>query len=152
MRGRIAGSVKLIIQRTTMSIMRIEGRKLRIASLLSSLNICWGFVASIQAPFLPIEARSKGATASQFGPIFGIIHLALFITSPIVGNLVTKFGLGNIFKTGLVLTCVSTLVFGFLTYINNTVMFLVGAYVLRIVEGVGGAALWTSMLSLLLAM
>ena len=132
--------------------MRIEKRKVLIVSLLSSLNICWGFVASIQAPFLPIEARTKGATPSQFGPIFGIIHLALFITSPLVGALVSKFGLGIVFKTGLGLTCVSTLMFGFLTYINHTTMFLISAYVLRIVEGVGGASLWTSMLSLLLAM
>ena len=59
--------------------------------LLSVLNIGWGFVASIQAPFFPIEAGQKGATAAEFGPIFGIIHLALFCTSPFVGKIIIRY-------------------------------------------------------------
>ena len=43
-----------------------------------------------QAPFLPLEARRKGATAAEFGPIFGIIHLALALTSPLVPWLVSR--------------------------------------------------------------
>ena len=61
-----------------------------VVCALGCLNICWGFVSSIQAPFFPVEAQKKGASASQFGPIFGIIHLALFLISPLVGKLVTK--------------------------------------------------------------
>ena len=38
-----------------------------------------GLCASLQATFYPIEAESKGATAAQFGAVFGIIHLSLFI-------------------------------------------------------------------------
>ena len=34
---------------------------------------------TLQATFYPIEARRKGATATQFGAVFGIIHLSLFI-------------------------------------------------------------------------
>ena len=43
--------------------------------LQASIGLC----ASLQATFYPIEAEVKGATASQFGAVFGIIHLALFI-------------------------------------------------------------------------
>ena len=118
--------------------------------VLSLLNICWGFIASIQAPFLPIEARQKGATASQFGPIFGIVHLAMFLVSPMMGRAVTKLGLGMVFRLGLVMTAVAGLLFGFLTFINDTALFLSAAYFLRILEGLGGAALWTAMVSLLL--
>ena len=32
--------------------------KLAVASL-ALLNVCWGFVGSMQAPFFPIEAESK---------------------------------------------------------------------------------------------
>ena len=59
--------------------------------LLSVLNIGWGFVASIQAPFFPDEAQEKGASAAEFGPIFGIIHLALFCTSPFVGKIIIRY-------------------------------------------------------------
>ena len=118
---------------------------------LSILNICWGLVASIQAPFFPIEASIKGATATQFGGVFGIIHLAIFFTSPIMGKLVAKLGLGNIFKFGIFLSSLCALAFGFLTYVDNTLIFLLLAYLLRLLEGIGGAALWTLMLALLLA-
>ena len=43
------------------------------------LQFSVGLCASLQATFYPIEARKKGATATQFGAVFGIIHLSLFI-------------------------------------------------------------------------
>ena len=43
------------------------------------LQFSVGLCASLQATFYPIEARRKGATATQFGAVFGIIHLSLFI-------------------------------------------------------------------------
>ena len=43
------------------------------------LQFSVGLCASLQATFYPIEAGKKGATASQFGAVFGIIHLSLFI-------------------------------------------------------------------------
>ena len=43
------------------------------------LQFSVGLCSSLQATFYPIEAASKGATASQFGAVFGIIHFSLFI-------------------------------------------------------------------------
>ena len=43
------------------------------------LQFSVGLCASLQATFYPIEATLKGATASQFGAVFGIIHLSLFM-------------------------------------------------------------------------
>ena len=68
-----------------------------------------------------------------------------------MGKLVSKLGLGNIFKFGIFLSSLCALGFGFLTYVDDTLMFLLLAYLLRLLEGIGGAALWTSMLALLLA-
>ena len=48
------------------------------------LQFSVGLCSSLQATFYPIEASSKGATASQFGAVFGIIHLSLFM----FGNLI----------------------------------------------------------------
>ena len=49
-------------------------------ALQSSVGLC----ASLQATFYPIEAELKGATAAEFGAVFGIIHLSLFIFGKIV--------------------------------------------------------------------
>ena len=105
----------------------------------------------MQAPFFPIEAERKGATPSQFSPIFGFIHLATVVTSPFMAKVITRVGLGNVFKLSLGLIFVAAISFGCLTYVDNLVLFLTLAYFLRILAGVGGAALWTAMLSLLLA-
>ena len=45
----------------------------------------------------------------------------------------------------------AALTFGFLTFIDDKSSFLVLAYILRVLEGVAGAILWTAMLSLLIA-
>ena len=118
---------------------------------LGLLNICWGIVGSMQAPFFPIEAERKGATPSQFSPIFGFIHLATAVTSPFMAKVITRVGLGNVFKLSLGLIFVAAISFGCLTYVDDLILFLTLAYFLRILAGVGGAALWTAMLSLLLA-
>jgi MFS family permease len=122
-----------------------------IVTSLGALSFFTGVIESIQAPFFPIEGALKGATATQCGGVFGIIHLAIFLTSPFTGKIVAKVGVGNLFRFGLLLTCVCALSFGFLTFIEKTVPFLVLAYIIRVLEGVGGAALWNSMLTLLLA-
>ena len=60
---------------------------------LSLVFTCWGLTDSIQAPFYPIEAASKSATAAQYGPVFGIIHLAIFISSPVFGHYLPRLSL-----------------------------------------------------------
>ena len=126
-------------------------KKVVLVMSLSGLNVCWGLMCAMQAPFIPKKAASKGATATQFGGVFGIIHLAIFITSPLMGTMVSKLGLTNIFKSGLFLSSSCSLMFGFLTYVTNTSLFLVMAYTLRFLGGAGGAMIWTSLLALLLA-
>ena len=129
----------------------LSSRSVVMVSSLACLNVLWGFMASIMAPFLPLEAQSKGAAASEFGPIFGIIHLALFVISPLMGKVINRVGLGNVFNMGLLLISISSLCFGLLTFVKSSSLFLALAYALRIIEGIGGSALWTSMLALLLA-
>ena len=47
--------------------------------LFSLVYISWGLTDSVQAPFYPIKASELGATPAQYGFVFGIIHLAIFI-------------------------------------------------------------------------
>ena len=77
------------------------------------------------------EAQSKGATPSEFGPVFGIVHLATVATSPFVGPLVSRLGLRRVFTLGVVCLSVASMGFGLLDFINQTILFLILAYILR---------------------
>ena len=57
------------------------------------LQAAVGLCASLQATFYPIEAELKGATASQFGAVFGIIHLSLFMFGECQGSELIKVSL-----------------------------------------------------------
>ena len=128
----------------------MERRLILITGLIMTLNIIWGFLVSIQLPFFPIEAKKKGASPSEFDPVFGVVNLAELVTSPFVSKLVKRFKLRNIFILGVVLLSVASNTFGLLVFLNDTTGFLVSAYILRIMEGVAGALLWPAMLSPLL--
>ena len=72
-----------------------------VVRLLSLVFICWGLTDSIQGPFYPIEAVSK---ADKYGPVFGIIHLAIFISSPVLGHYLPHLSLRAVLGFGLVST------------------------------------------------
>jgi len=115
------------------------------------LQFSVGLCASLQATFYPIEAGLKGATASQFGAVFGIIHLSLFIFGPLVGKYLSIWGVKAIFPAGFIIDGGTFILFGMLQWVNETTMFLVFSYLIRFLEGVGAAATWTSNLSILMA-
>ena len=129
----------------------MDRRLILITGLIMTLNIIWGFLVSIQLPFFPIEAKKKGASPSEFDPVFGVVNLAELVTSPFVSKSVKRFKLRNIFILGVVLLSVASNTFGFLVFLNDTTGFLVSAYILRIMEGFSGALLWPATLSTLLA-
>ena len=54
-------------------------KELITLSLFCAVYISWGLTDSIQAPFYPKEAAAKGATPAEYGFVFGVIHLAIFI-------------------------------------------------------------------------
>lgn len=62
-----------------------------------------------------------------------------------------RLGLARLFTAGVFLTAGSALSFSLLACLPGPAPFLAAAYTLRLLEGLGGAALWTSMLALLLS-
>ena len=55
-----------------------------------------------QPPFYPSEAEKKGATPAQYGFVFGIANLSLFIFSPIFGRYGSTIGPKLCFNVGAV--------------------------------------------------
>lgn len=59
---------------------------LLVFSLAYLFSAC---VMSLQAPFYPAEAERKGASATEYGLVFGIFQLVCFFLSPIYGKYVS---------------------------------------------------------------
>lgn len=63
-------------------------RKWRILVACAIVQLFSALMVSLQAPFYPAEAEKKGATATQYGFVFGIFELTVFIVAPIYGSMV----------------------------------------------------------------
>jgi MFS family permease len=98
---------------------------------------------SLQAPFFPKEAEQKGASATEYGLVFGVYELAIIFMSPIVGKLVGRSSPKMWIQFGLLMTGVMTVIFGFLDRAPSGKCFIILAFLIRILEGVGAASFTT---------
>ena len=57
------------------------------------VNFCNAMCVSMQAPFYPGEAEKKGCAPSEYGLVFGIFELTVFIVSPIIGANLNRMGM-----------------------------------------------------------
>ena len=117
---------------------------------ISCLYICLGLLVSLQPAFYSSEAEFKGATPSQYGLVFGIANISLFIFSPLFGKYGEKMGAKLCFILGAVLQGFSGLLFAILPYFEHVAPFLGLSYFLRFIEGLGTAMAWNSVLGILL--
>lgn len=117
--------------------------------LVCAVYVTWGLTDSIQAPFYPIEAEQKGANPAEYGAVFGVIHLAMFLSGPFFGKYMGKLGVFRVFVFGVLGTAFCGCLFGILTYLPTTWSFLGASYALRILEGITEAGAWASVLTIL---
>ena len=104
---------------------------------ISAVYIALGLLISLQPPFFPSEAEKMGATPAEYGFVFGIANLSLFIFSPVFGKYGPVIGPKLCFNLGAVLQGVSGFLFAFLPYCTTTGSFIGLAYLLRALEGLG---------------
>jgi len=129
--------------------MEFSWRQWELVVLVCAVYLTWGLTDSIQAPFYPIEADAKGANPAEYGAVFGIIHLSMFLAGPLFGKYMSNIGVYRVFIFGVLGTAVCGCAFGFLTYVNDTWAFLGLSYGLRIFEGITEAGAWASVLTIL---
>ena len=65
-------------------------------AVLCVTHLCNGMCVSLQAPFYPAEAEKKGASATEYGLVFGIFELTVFIVSPFVGKILPRVRIYNV--------------------------------------------------------
>ena len=124
-------------------------RQWLILVVFSFAQFCNAVCVSLQAPFYPSEAERKGATASQYGLVFGVFELTVFLVSPIYGRFMTRWGPKFINNAGIFTVSVMCILFGFLDRINDTNTFIGCSFAVRIVEAMGNAAFITSAFSII---
>uniref|UniRef100_A0A0P4WD93 Major facilitator superfamily (MFS) profile domain-containing protein n=1 Tax=Scylla olivacea TaxID=85551 RepID=A0A0P4WD93_SCYOL len=124
-------------------------RQWLILVVFSIAQFCNAVCVSLQAPFYPGEAERKGATASQYGLVFGVFELTVFLVSPVYGRFMTRWGAKFINNSGIFTVSVMCILFGFLDRINDTDAFIGCSFAVRIVEAMGNAAFITSAFSII---
>ncbi|XP_035704863.1 MFS-type transporter SLC18B1 isoform X2 [Folsomia candida] len=101
-------------------------------------------VNSLQAPFYPAEAERKGASATEYGLVFGIFQLIVFIASPIFGKYMHFLGAKLVLELGLFTIGASCFAFGFLARVNDHTAFITLSFAIRVFEAIGASAFCTA--------
>ncbi|KAG5682840.1 hypothetical protein PVAND_012162 [Polypedilum vanderplanki] len=99
---------------------------------------------SLQAPFFPQEAEAKGATATEYGLVFGVFELVVCLSSPLYGKFLNRIGPKAMFNGGVFTTGTSAILFGLLDRAPGHTSFITLAFIIRIVEALGNAAFLTA--------
>lgn len=107
-----------------------------IGSVHFSSSIC----ISLQAPFYPAEAEAKGASATEYGLVFGSFELVAFLSSPLFGRYIHTIGTRCLLSLGLLVNAVTAIMFGFLDYVPGHNQFIIYSFIIRILESLGATA------------
>ncbi|XP_066598482.1 MFS-type transporter SLC18B1-like [Prorops nasuta] len=99
---------------------------------------------SLQAPFYPQEAEKKGASPSEYGLVFGIFELVVFLISPLYGQHLHRIGPKLLFNGGILTTGTCAIMFGLLDKVDGHYPFIILSFLIRIVEALGNAAFLTA--------
>jgi len=111
------------------------------------VNFCNAMCVSMQAPFYPREAVSKGLEVWHFGLVFGAFEITVFLVSPIIGTYLNKIGVKRTLNIGIGLVGVILILYGCLGLLHSGKVFLGLSFVLRIFEACGNSAFLTGSFS-----
>ncbi|KAF5269252.1 hypothetical protein FQR65_LT02553 [Abscondita terminalis] len=112
--------------------------------VFSIADFCNAICVSLQAPFYPNEAEKKGCSASEYGLVFGIFELIVFLVSPLYGQYLNKIGPKILFNGGIYTTGICAILFGLLDKVDGHYPFIILSFIIRIVEAMGNAAFLTA--------
>nr|CAD7459434.1 unnamed protein product [Timema tahoe] len=107
---------------------------------IGSVHFACAICVSIQAPFYPKEAESKGASATEHGLVFGIFELVSFLVSPLLGKYMDKIGPKKVLNTGIFIAGICCMLFGLLDLLTGHTIFITLSFLIRIIESMGASA------------
>ncbi|KAL3990025.1 Major Facilitator Superfamily protein [Acanthocheilonema viteae] len=112
--------------------------------MLSIANLSSTSAYSCIAPFYSNEAKIKGLKSFEIGIVFGVFELAMCFIAPLFGKYMVSIGSKRMFVSGIGITGITVILFGFLNYIESSALFFWSSIGLRILEALGDAAFVTS--------
>lgn len=65
-----------------------------------------------------MQAEKKGCTATEYGLVFGVFELVVFLVSPLYGQYLNSIGPKVLFNGGIFTTATSAIIFGLLDRIE----------------------------------
>ena len=131
------------------NVTNFSRRQLLVIIGIMVVNLFNAMCYSMQAPFYPKEADKKGIPATQYGFVFGIYELVVFLVSPIIGINLKVIGIKRALCTGIGAVSLSTINFGLLQFVKDPNYFLVLSFALRILAATGNATFVTGSFSLM---
>jgi len=108
--------------------------------ILCAINFLANTAYSSIAPFYPGEATLKNVPVGFIGIIFASYSIAMAFSGSIYVKLL-KMNPKVILVTGLVAEGSAMIVFGMLHYVDNPLIFAVGSFICRWIEGFGNGCL-----------
>ncbi|XP_065163951.1 MFS-type transporter SLC18B1-like [Atheta coriaria] len=124
--------------------MKFTKRQWMTLLVIGIADFCNAICVSLQAPFYPQEAEKKGATATEYGLVFGIFELVVFIVSPFYGQHLNRIGPKVLFNGGIYTTGVCAILFGLLDKVEGHYPFITLSLIIRVIEAMGNAAFLTA--------
>ncbi|KAG6448008.1 MFS-type transporter SLC18B1 [Manduca sexta] len=112
--------------------------------VISIADFCNAICVALQAPFYPQEAEKKGCSATEYGLVFGIFELVVFVVSPIYGAHLNRLGPKLLFNGGILTTGTCAILFGLLDKVDDHIAFIALSFTIRIIEAMGNAAFLTA--------
>ena len=128
---------------------RFSRRQWITVAVFALVDFCSAVCVSLQAPFYPQEASNKGASATEYGLVFGIFELTVFIVSPLLGQNMGRLGAKRVFNVGIFTTGTCSVLFGLLDRVENGRWFIALSFIIRIVEAVGNSGFLTASFSII---
>ncbi|CAB4070397.1 B3GALTL [Lepeophtheirus salmonis] len=126
-------------------------RQKLIGIIIGTVNFFSAICVSLQSPFYPDKAEEKGATSTstQYGLVFGVFELTVFIVCPIIGKFLVKLGIHRCFVWGIAITGFCCIIFGILDFIQDPRLFVIAGIFIRIFEALGNSAFITASFSII---
>ncbi|XP_075545974.1 MFS-type transporter SLC18B1-like [Dermacentor variabilis] len=149
MRSRTLSVVSLLSTRGTAKFRLSRSQKLTLFCLCL-VNFTSYISYSVIAPFYPQEATFKGMREAVSGFVFSVYALTMMVFSPIFGKLVPILGAKLIFFSGILCAGGANILFGLLDLVEDTLIFTVLSFLVRILEALGAAGFSTASYSIVL--
>ena len=113
----------------------------KLLIVLSTGNLLSGSLAALMFPFFPAEASRHGLSQTLISGVFSCFAATQLASCPLFGRLTPSIGAQRVYSAGLATAAITTIAFGTLEHIQDTTVFVISCFAVRMVEALGASAI-----------